>query len=602
VLKSLKELYWLLEPAQRRRLLLLQFLVLLMSIAEVVSVLSIGPFMTLVGNLEQLQGSGILAQIYRWSGASSPTQFVFWAGGVSLLSLSIAAAVSMFTLWQLTMYGQLVGAQLSNRLFAHYMAQSWLFHASANSSQLVNNIAQEVQRVTFGIINAFMLMNAKLVMAMVMAMAIFFYNPVVAVIGIILFTAAYGALYKLVKARLTQNGRQIGDYQAARFKLMAESFGGIKDTLLLGRQLGFVERFKHASQGLAVSSGKTQVMSQVPRYAVELIAFGAVIALVMYLVVKHDGDVTSILPVLSIYALAGMKLLPAFQQVYFSVTQIRATLPALSSIKNDLKGSLKGEVRNEFLRGAESITQLTPRKSVELKSISFRYQGAERQALDNLSILIPARNVIGLVGASGSGKSTAIDVLMGLVTPDKGELLVDGVPVEQSNLREWQNTLGYVSQNIYLADSSVRDNIAFGLANEEIDDMRVMNAVKLANLQELVAELPFGLDTLVGERGIQLSGGQRQRIGIARALYHDAQVLVLDEATSALDGITEKHVIEAIQEFGRSKTIIMIAHRLTTVKKCDWIYLLDRGKVVDQGTYDNLLERNHVFRSMADQS
>lgn len=600
MLKSLKELYWLLEPAQRRRLMLLQFLVLLMSIAEVVSVLSIGPFMTLVGNLEQLQGDGVLAQIYRWSGATSPTQFVFWAGGASLLTLSVAAAVSMFTLWRLTIYGQLVGAQLGNRLFAHYMAQPWLFHASGNSSQLVNKISQEVQRVTFGIINAFMQLNAKLVMAAFMAMAVFIYNPVVALVGILLFASAYWVLYKLVRTQLTSNGRKAGESQANRFKLMAEGFGGIKDTLLLGRQQRFVTRFENASHELAMAMGRNQVISQVPRYAVELVAFGAVIALVMYLVVLHRGNAGAILPALSIYALAGMKLLPAFQQVYSSVTQIRGTLPALASIRDDLRGSLASFDHAAEKAGQAPAAHLVPTQDVELQAISFRYPGADRQALDRLSIRIPAHQVIGLVGASGSGKSTAIDVLLGLVAPDEGRLLVDGVPVNASNLRAWQNSVGFVAQSIFLADSSIRDNIAFGLASEDIDEEKVQRAATMAHLDELLGDLPDGLNTLVGERGVQLSGGQRQRIGIARALYHDAQVLVLDEATSALDGITERLVMEAIHDFGGSKTIVMIAHRLTTVRRCGWIYMLDKGRVVDQGTYDALIERNLTFRRMAD--
>ena len=597
--KSLKELYALLEPAQQRRLRTLQALVILMSLAEVLSVMSIGPFMALVGNLNQLVGEGVLAQVYRWTGVASATQFVVLAGAASLAALTTSALVSMYTLWKLSMFGVLVGAQLGNRLYAHYMVQPWLFHASGNSAQLTNKIAQEAQRVTNGIINAFMQLNAKLFMASVMAVAILVYNPAVAIVGVSLFALAYLGLYKLVRMRLERNGQDVSKYQTLRFMLMAEGFGGIKDALLLGRQRTFTERFTQASQRFAVANASNQIISQVPRYAVELLAFGSVIALVMYLMVAHQGDVGTILPVLSVYALAGMKLLPAFQQVYSSITQIRGSIPALDSIKDDLRHSLLATGASNAPTGEAGAEHLVPTHSIQLRGVRFQYPNTERFALNQLNITIPANKVVGLVGASGSGKSTAIDVLLGLVTPQEGALLVDGEPIQAHNLRAWQNSLGFVAQSIYLADSSIRANIAFGLPPEAIDDEKVSRAADMAHLTDLLNTLPQGLDTFVGERGVQLSGGQRQRIGIARALYHDADVLVLDEATSALDGITEKTIMDAVHDFGGKKTIIMVAHRLATVKQCDWIFMLQDGQVVDEGTYQTLVQRNDTFRRMA---
>lgn len=597
--KSLKTLYALLEPAQRRRLHTLQALVILMSLAEVLSVMSIGPFMALVGNLNQLQGEGLLAQVYRWTGVASATQFVVLAGAASLAALATSALISMYTLWRLSMYGALVGAQLGNRLYANYMAQPWLFHASGNSAQLTNKISQETQRVTVYIIGAFMQLNAKLILASVMAVAILVYNPAVALIGVSLFALAYLGLYRLVRMRLEQNGRNVSKYQALRFMLMAEGFGGIKDALLLGRQRTFTERFAKASNHFAVAHASSQIISQVPRYAVELLAFGSVIALVMYLMVAHQGDVGTILPVLSVYALAGMKLLPAFQQVYSSITQIRSTIPALDSIKDDLRNSLLATGANSAPSGEYGAEHLVPTQSIQLQGVRFQYPNAERLALNQLNITIPANKVVGLVGASGSGKSTAIDVLLGLVTPQEGALLVDGAPIQAHNLRAWQNSVGFVAQSIFLADSSIRANIAFGLPPEAIDEEKVRRAADMAHLTDLLNTLPQGLDTFVGERGVQLSGGQRQRIGIARALYHDADVLVLDEATSALDGITEKMIMDAVHDFGGKKTIVMVAHRLATVKQCDWIFMLQDGQVVDEGTYQTLVQRNDAFKRMA---
>ena len=538
---QLKELYSLLTIDQRKKLIRLQILVVLMSFAEIAGVVSIGPFMALVGEISQLEGEGFLAEIYRGTGLESPRDFLFWLGIFIVLFLALATCISMFTIWRLSMYGAQVGAELANRLFRHYVQQPWLFHATGSSSQLTNRIAQEVQRITNQIINPLMQMNAKLVMALFMAVAVFLYNPAVAVSGLVIFSSAYWLLYKVVRRRLIWNGRSISEAQQMRFKLMGEGFGGIKDVLLLGRQDGFTNRFKT-------------------------------------------------------YALAGMKMLPAFQQAYAGLSQIRGNLAAFDTVRDDLRASSLESARAV----AQSNERLVPQQEVRLSNVLFRYPGKEEPALNNIDMRIPANGVIGLVGASGSGKSTAIDLLLGLIEPQEGSLFIDGEPLTNEKRRAWQNTVGFVPQSIFLADSSIRENIAFGLPFDAIDEESVRRAAKMAHLDELLAELPRGLDTEVGERGVQLSGGQKQRIGIARALYNDADVLVLDEATSALDGITEKLIMDAIHDFSGKKTIIMIAHRLATVRQCETIYLLEKGELTDHGSYNDLALRSPIFRRMAD--
>src|SRR5690554_653671 len=595
---QLKELYSLLTNEQRKKLRRLQFLVVLMAFAELGSVLSIGPFMALVGDMSQLQSDGIVGDIYRMSGLEDPRTFLFWTGIGVLVALTIAALISMFTIWRLSMYGARVGAELSSRLYSHYMHQPWLFHASGSSSQLTNQIAQECGRVTGQIINPLMQMNARIVMAALMTIAIFVFNPAVAITGLIIFAVAYMAMYRIVRQRLIRNGGTITSAQRMRFKLMSEGFGGIKDALLLGRQQVLTDRFDQASTRFADAQGKIQVMSQVPRFVMELVAFDSVIFLILYLLAAHDGNLGTILPLLSVYALAGFKLLPAFQQIYSSISGIRGNLVAFEGLRDDLRAS--ATATRQLTSNENSKEHLTPHKSIELKNVQFSYPGKAEPALRDLTMAIGVNKVIGLVGASGSGKSTAIDILLGLIQPEHGELLIDGKPITKQQLRAWQNSLGFVPQSIFLADSSIRENIAFGLPPELVDEEKVQRAATMAHLDELLAELPDGLNTRVGERGVQLSGGQRQRIGIARALYHDAEVLILDEATSALDGITEKLIMDAIHDFSGKKTIIMIAHRLATVKKCDSIYLLANGQVTDQGTYSELCQRNDVFKRMAD--
>ncbi|MBF7053194.1 ABC transporter ATP-binding protein [Halomonas sp. KAO] len=603
---NLRALLGLLTREQRRRLLRLQGLVVLMAFAEVGGVLAIGPFMALVGDMSRLQGDALLAQIYAASGIGEPRDFLFWMGVGVLVALALSAAISVVAVWRLTIYGQQLGAELSVRLYRHYMAQPWLFHAEGSSTRLVSNIAQETQRITDTLISPLMRMNAKAATAICMVIALVLFNPMVALIGLAVFAFCFVGLYGTVRARLAANGRAVSRSQVARYQLMAEGFGGIKDTLLLGRQAMFNQRFETASRRYGRAQGVTKALAQVPRYLVELVAFGTVIFLVLYLLAAHEGNLGTILPLLSVYALAGFKLLPAFQQIYGSVALMRGNIAAFEAVHQDLKDSRGKE---EVSLKASSVTRpttstpahvkLVPRDSVALSGVTFFYPGKEQPALDDVSLVIPAQQVIGLVGPSGSGKSTAIDLLLGLISPQRGELRVDGQPLTGPRKRAWQNAVGFVSQAIFLADASIRENIAFGLPCEEIDDERVRHAAQMAHLDELLEQLPAGLDTRVGERGTQLSGGQRQRIGIARALYDDAEVLILDEATSALDGITERQVMQAIHGFASSKTIIMIAHRLSTVRRCDVIYLMQKGKVVDQGSYDELVERNPTFQRMA---
>lgn len=598
MLTQISELYSLLTAEQRKRLLRLQILIGFMSVAEIAGVVSIAPFMALVGNMSQLEDDGRLAQLYSATGLTDPRQFLFWLGAGVLLVLTVSACLSMFTTWRLALYGNQVGAELSIRLYRHYLHQPWLFHASGTSSQLTNQIAQECQRVTNAVITPLMQMNAKAVMAVLMTVTILLFNPNVAVVGLVIFGVAYAVLFRLVRRRLDTNGQSITQSQRQRFKLLGEGFGGIKDVLLLGRQQDFISRFTGASRRFARALGTNQAMGQVPRYAMELVAFGGIISLVLYLLVAHEGNLGTVLPLLSMYALAGFKLLPAFQKIYTGLAQVRGNIAGFEALRSDLRASAI-EAPDMDHTTEQRRPHLTFERSADLRHITFTYPGKLEPALRDVTIEIPANRVIGLVGASGSGKSTLIDVLLGLLRPQEGELRVDGIPVGDDQLRAWQNSLGFVPQAIFLADGSIRENIAFGLPPEEIDEERVCRAAAMAHLDELLKELPLGLETRVGERGVQLSGGQRQRIGIARALYDDADVLILDEATSALDGITERLIMDAIHDFSGRKTIMMIAHRLATVKQCDCIYLLANGQVIDQGSYDELNDRNPVFRRMA---
>ena len=593
--KLLKNLFNLLSPNQRKRFYVLQFLVIVMSVFEILGVASIIPFMALVGDMNQIEQNTFIAEIYRLSGITSESQFIFLIGLCVLGLLFVSMIISIFTTWGLSMFANKIGTEIADRLYSYYLNQDWLFHASGSSAQLTKKITTETMRVTGAVLVPLMLMNSKVTLSLLMSISIFLYDPKVALIGLSIFAISYFFLFRGVRNQLNKNGIAISEVNEERFRLMNEGFGGIKDLLLMGRDNDFINRFNRSGKTLAYSQGTNAALAQAPRYFVELLAFGSMIVLILYLIASHNGNLGMILPILSVYAIGIIKLLPAFQQIYSSIAIIKANIPAFESIQQDLHDSLHKELKSQKFEQ----NYLNPKHSISLENITFTYPNKEEPALNKLDMLIPSNSVIGIVGPSGSGKSTLIDILLCLIKPDNGHLKIDDQIINTQNRRSWQNTIGFVAQSIFLSEGTIAENVAFGIPEKQIDFSQVQKVLKLAHLSDFIATLDQGIHTKVGERGVQLSGGQRQRIGIARALYHNAEVLVFDEATSSLDGITEKMIMEAIHNFSGKKSIILIAHRLKTVKKCDKIFFIDKGKVADQGTYQELVESNKHFKDMA---
>lgn len=596
MLTVIKQLFALLTDKQLKQFYILQVLVVIMAFTELLGIASIAPFMALVGDISILETNGIFAQLYQMSGLNNPMDFLFYIGVFVLVMLTFSTVVSMFTTWRLSIFGARIGTEIADRLYTYYMQQSWQFHASGSSAQLTKQVSTEAARISSQIVQPLMTMNAKIVLALFISISIVIYDPVIAILGLFIFSLAYFLLYRLVRQKLESNGQELSEVSTQRFRLMNEGFGGIKDVLLLNRSHDFITRFHDSGKVFARAQGTNIAISQVPRYFIELIAFGAMISLVLVLIKVHSGNLGEVLPVLAVYALAAFKLLPALQQIYSSLSQIRGNTAAFEAIREDLEQSFDSQKTSNDTAVSTSVDL---KKGIKLSDITFSYPGKERAAVNGVTITIPVNSVIGLVGSSGSGKSTLIDLLLGLLTPQQGSIYVDNICITADNKRAWQDLLGFVPQSIFLSEGSVAENIAFGIPAKDISLEQVNKALNLANLTELVEQLPEGINTKVGERGVQLSGGQRQRIGIARALYHEAEVLVFDEATSALDGITEKTVMDAIHEFSGQKTIIMIAHRLKTVEKCDLIYFMEQGKIIDCGTYQELVVRNVKFKEMA---
>jgi ATP-binding cassette, subfamily B, bacterial PglK len=596
--QSLFQLFHFLTAAQKKKFFLLQLLIIFMSITEVISLMLIGGFLSIISDFEQIYNNSIAFYFFNYLDQDTPEQFIAVIGFGVLFFLIFSALLSVFTVWRLSIFSAQIGAHLSSQLFAYYMLQPWLFHAAGNSSELINKIAAETERVNSGIISPLLQLNAKIILAFLICISLFIYDPIVASLIAFVFSSSYFVLFFTVRRSLTINGERISRFQALRYKLMGEGFGGIKELLLSGRQNYFIDQFEEASINFSYAKARNLIFGQIPRYFIEMIAFSMVIIFVLYLVLTSTASLASIFPVISLYALAALKLLPALQQIYYSLSMIRGHLPGLHNMEEDLKRS--SEESNQ-----ESLFDLTTNeynfsKNVRFENISFSYEGTSQKTLQNINLNIGCNQTIGIVGSSGSGKSTIIDILLGLIQPDSGGIFLDDVKLDSTNLRLWQQSIGFVSQNIFLADETIEKNITFGILNEQVDKEKLSTAIALAQLKDFILSLPRKEKTIVGERGVQLSGGQRQRIGIARALYNNSKTLILDEATSSLDGITEKLIMESINSFMGKKTLVIIAHRLSTVKKCDQIYLLENGKILEEGNFEVLSKKSTIFKHMID--
>jgi ABC-type multidrug transport system fused ATPase/permease subunit len=403
----------------------------------------------------------------------------------------------------------------------------------------------------------------------------------------------------LARRFVVQAGKERVLRYAQRHRLTTEALGGIKTIKLQGSEHFYRSQFDHVTHRIALIQADTITVSTVPRFAIEAIAFGGVILLALSLMLRYQDSADSlgqILPLLGFYAFAGYRVMPALQGIYQSLTLLRAGAATVDGIAADLAGRDLLPVLPEI-----PATPLPFAATVELVNLGFQYPASEAASLQGVSLTIKAGTTLGIVGPTGAGKTTLVDLFLGLLTPDQGEIRVDGTTVTPQNLRSWQADLGYVPQDIFLLDASVSENIALGRKPEDIDPARVREATRMAQILDFVeTQMPQGFATPVGERGVRLSGGQRQRIGIARALYNNPGILVFDEATSALDNLTEQEVVRAINDLSGTKTILLIAHRISTVRDCDQILVMERGRMVGLGRYDDLYRDNATFRSLVD--
>jgi ABC-type multidrug transport system fused ATPase/permease subunit len=594
------ELWSILTPSQRRQMLTAQAISLAMACSTVTGIAAIAPFFAVLGEPRLIDQNALLHWLYLHGGFSSQRGFIVLLGAAFISLVLIANLINALGSLAMNRLALRVGNQLQTAMFADYLSRPYSFHAATNSATLVKNIVYESTRVTNGILLNGLILIANLVTASFIVLAIVLLNPMVAVAMIAGLAGGYASIYLAVRNPVLRFGRAQSQLAAEQAQIVNEAFGAIKELIVLHVQSFFRDRFERVSGALALAAAHCQIVAQSPRHLMECVAAAVLVGIALVLGGRGDG-VAPWLGQLTFLAFAAYRLLPTLQQIFAMIVKIRADSPAFALIAPDLRRARAAHpaMTSMDLRRSESERRAHHRREIRLNDVWFRYADDRPWVLEGVSLSIAPQSTVGIVGANGSGKTTLVDLIAGLLVPAAGHVEIDGTALDDGNRAAWQTHVAYVPQNVFLLDAGIAQNIALGVAAPNIDRGRLLEAARLAQLDELIAALPQGLEHRVGERGVKLSGGQRQRIGIARALYREASILLLDEATNALDGLTERELMATLGRLRGRYTTILIAHRMSTVRSCDLIFQLEHGKLIGSGTFDALLKDSEAFRRMA---
>ena len=578
----ISNIFSLLEPTHKRSLKILLILLIIGVFFEMIGLGIMIPALTVMLQTDIGKEFPAIKPFLNFIG--NPKQEVLIIMGMVMLVVVnlIKAVFLMYMTWRQSRFAAELSAYLSQRLFLGYMQLPYAFHLQRNSSELIRNIQAEVV-LFIEVVKAAIILSTEVSVLLTTVIFLLIIEPTGA-LGVTCFLALGASVfYRIIKTKIANWGKQRQYHDGLATKHLFQGLGGVKDVKILGREEEFLEEYAKHNFDSSRILAKVLTIGQAPRLYLELLAvFGlAVLVIVMMLNQKRPDE---LIPVLGVFVVAAFRMIPSVNRIMGAIQTSRYSKSVVELLNKEFKIIQKNSVPQPAKKSIELFTT-----SLELHGLTFKYPGVEAMALNNISLQINKGETVGFIGPSGSGKSTLVDLILGLFHPTSGFVTVDGLDIHK-NLRNWQNQIGYIPQSIYLTDDSLKRNVAFGIPENKIDDVIVMRAIKAAQLEKLVETLPDGLETIVGERGIRLSGGQRQRIGIARALYHDPAVLVLDEATSALDTETEAGVMDSVNFLHGSKTVLIIAHRLSTVQNCDKIYRIEQGVVVSEGKSDIVLQ------------
>ena len=585
----IKKNFSLLFKEERKKFFILVIIVFISSSLEILGLFSVMPFIAIVSDQNIIENSKFLSKFYyftdNWFNFEDTNSFIVFLGVVSICGIVLSLFFRLINIYLITKFINDKEYSTTSCLLSHYLNQpyKWLFHQ--NISQINKNILSEVHLVLTASLLSFLNLLSHMLLTCFVILILILANPILSTSIIIGIGLVYLLIYLTFKKKILSIGKIRIETNSKRFETINKAFSSFKIVKLLNLEDYFTDEFKKSSKEYYNTHILSDIYSISPRFLVEAIIFTGIISFILFFIIQGKNFI-NILPVLSLYALAAYKILPSIQLIFFSVSRIKFSEQALNSLHKelDLGSNIKNDISNNNLKS------LNFNKSIKLENISFSYKN-DKRILKNINLIISSNSKIGIVGKTGSGKSTLVDIIMGLLNPNSGKVLIDGKNLDISTFQEWKKYIGYVPQQIYLSDNSIKNNIAFGVNDEDIDLEKIKYVSKLSNIDEYIEKLPNKYDTLVGERGVRLSGGEIQRIAIARAMYRQPKILILDEATSSLDYLTEKKIINSIEkQIFDNVTIIHIAHRLQSLENCDKIYIMDQGEIKQEGTYKTLFE------------
>lgn len=571
---------------RRQQFILLLILMVLASFAEIISIGSVIPFLGALTSPENFFANPLAQPLISFLKIESANQLIAPLTIVFCLSAILSGGVRLILLIFTTRLSFATGSDLGIDIYQKTLYQPYKVHISRNSSEIINGISNKANAIIYSIILPALTLVSASVMLLAILITLIYIDPIISFFTIFIFGSIYIVLSKYTRNNKIKNSQVIAKQSTQIIKSLQEGLGGIRDVLIDGSQHVYCEIFRRANAPLRDAQANNQVVGQSPRFIMEALGMVLIAGLAFYLFKQTDGTLKAI-PILGVLALGAQKMLPIMQQSYQAWSSIQGSYASLEDTLILIEQPLPSDFYNK------ELIQINFNRTIKFDKVSFRYKTGSQNVLQHLTLSISKGERVGIVGATGSGKSTMIDILMGLLEPTSGSLKADEKAITKKNIRSWQRRIAHVPQAIFLSDTTIAENIAFGIDRKDIDFDRVHDAAHKAQLQDVIDKLPNQYNTLVGERGVRLSGGQRQRIGIARALYKNADILVFDEATSALDNKTEESVMKSIEALGKEITVIMIAHRITTLKKCTKIIELADGKIVNVGSYRDIIKSSH---------
>ncbi len=599
LLNATKKIWYLLTAKERVQAIFLTIFMCIGAALELVGIGVIPVFMSFIAQPQSPAQNPVVKYLYQTFNLHSHQELITVVGIALIVVFILKSIFLIFLLYIQYEFAFNKMRSFGTNLYKTYLCSPYTFHLTRNSSELINYVNNETYHLFMNVMLPFMQLLTEFILITLLVICLITVEPFGTLGAVLLISVFSVTYYQLIKKKVGEVGEIRQFHVTKMVQWIDQGLSGIKEIKVRGKEKFFIQNFNYHITGYTQGNKMALTLGSVPRLSLETVAVIAIVGLVIA-GLSQGRSPGSLLSGITLFAVAAFRLLPAVNRMITALTEIRYNISSLDTIYHDIRNLHEQAQLNDGDRSSQNLDsdKISMRLSLKFRNVSFNYSQSEKSAISDLSLTIPKGQLVGIVGHSGAGKTTFIDLLLGLLSPTEGQILADGVDIS-TNLKSWRRNIGYIPQNIYLFDDTVRANIAFGYFPEQVDDRRVWKVLEAVQLKDFIAELPQQLDTSIGEAGVRLSGGQRQRIGIARALYHNPKLLIMDEATSALDNQTERAVTQAIERLSKDRTVIIVAHRLSTIQNCDAIYMMGQGRILCAGTYDELLANSSEFQKLA---